>query len=212
MADTLGDLKARIIEETGRDDLADDLAGALTTAIKKSIDYYAFERWWFNESLTTIPCVIGSQYVTPDPAVLRIDAIRAVIGGVRYRMTMRHLDWIMAAYSTPSSGQPTDWAPYGDQLVLYPTPNQAYPLLFEQILAVQPPLNYADDLSSNVWTNDGADLIVARAKLRLYRDYLSVSMQDTRIGNANDQEQEAYTRLRSETNRRLSTDTVTAGW
>jgi hypothetical protein len=212
MPDTLGDLKQRVIDETIRDDLADDLSNALTTAIQKAINHYEWERWWFNESLSTTPCVPGSQYVAVDPTVLRIDVIRAVIGGVRYKMTERQLDWIMAAYSTPQIGQPTDWAAYNDQLILYPTPNQAYPLLMEQVIQVQPPLDFTDDTTFNRWTNEGADLIVARVKLRLYRDYLSATSQDARIVNATNQEDEAYSTLRSQSNRRMSTDRMTPAW
>jgi hypothetical protein len=212
MPDTLGDLKQRVIDETIRDDLTDELKDALQTCIQKSIDHYEWERWWFNESIATINCVPGSQYVAIDPTVLRIDVIRAVIGGVRYKMTERPLDWILSAYSTPVAGQPTEWATYVDQIVIYPNPNQAYPLLCEQVVQVQPPLDYTDDSSGNRWTNEGADLIVSRTKIRLYRDYLSATAQDQRVMNATVQEQEAYTKLRSQSNRRMSVDQVTAGW
>jgi hypothetical protein len=212
MADTLGDLKARIVDETIRDDLADNLANALKTCITKSINHYEWERWWFNESLTTVFCTPGSQYVPIDPTVLRIDTIRAVIGGVRYKMTERQLDWVLAAYSTPVAGQPTEWATLVDQIIVYPNPNVAYPLLMEQIVQVQPPLDFTNDSSSNRWTNEGADLIVSRTKIRLYRDYLSATAQDPRIANAMAQEDEAYTRLRSQSNRRQSVETVEPGW
>lgn len=212
MVDTLGDLKARIVDETIRDDLADDLANALQTCIGKAINHYEWERWWFNEALVTVNCTPGSQYVAIDPTVLRIDTIRAVIGGVRYKMTERQLDWILAAYSTPVAGQPTEWATLVDQIVVYPNPNAAYPLLMEQIVQVQPPLDFTDDSSNNRWTNEGADLIVARTKIRLYRDYLSATAQDQRISNAMAQEDEAYTRLRSQSNRRQSVETVEPGW
>jgi hypothetical protein len=212
MPDTLGDLKQRIQDETVRDDLADDLSGALVTCIKKSIDHYEWERWWFNETIATVPCVIGSQYVTLDPMVLRVDVIRVIIGGVRYAMTRRSLDWIQAAYSTPASGQPTEWATLASQVIVYPLPNQAYPLQMEEVIQVQPPLDYTDDSSSNIWTTTGADLIVSRSKLRLYRDYLSATSQDPRMSNAAMQEDEAYTKLRSQSNRWMAVDRVTPAW
>lgn len=209
---TLGDLKARITQETLRDDLADDLKGALDNAIQKAISTYESERWWFNEALRNVACVVGSITV-PFPAdAQRIDIIRAVIGGVRYRMTMRTVDYIEALYSTPQSGQPTDWAALGPNIRLWPTPNQAYPLLMELVTQVSPPLDYTLDTSTNVWTNDGADLIVGEVKLRLYRDYLSVSAQDPRINNATMQRDDAYTTLKADTNRRIGTGKVAPGW
>jgi hypothetical protein len=212
MPDDLGDLKTRIQSETLRDDLADVLANDLTTAILKSIDHYEWERWWFNEGLLTVPSVVNSMYVSIDPSILRIDVIRAVIGGVRYRMTERQVDWIMAAYSTPSYGQPTEWAMLGDQILIYPTPNQPYPLLMEIVQQAQPVIDGTDDTVSNTWTTTGQDLIVARTKLRLYRDYLSATAQDPRISNAMAQEDEAYTKLRSQSNRRIAVGRIEPAW
>ena len=212
MPDTLGDLKQRIISETLRDDLADTLKGALDSCIKRSIEHYEFERWWFNEAILTTPCVPGSQNVAIDPTITRIDMIRAVIGGVRYEMAQRSVDWVMAAYATLNTGQPTDWASLGEQLILYPQPNLAYPLQMQVLRQVQPPLDYTDDTSSNVWTNTGQDLICARSKIRLYRDYLSATAQDPRLALAMVQEDEAYVRLRSQSNRRTATGVVQPAW
>ena len=50
---TLSDLKTRVQTELNRDDLADDLADSLTLSIQQSIDYYAPQRFWFNEKRTT---------------------------------------------------------------------------------------------------------------------------------------------------------------
>jgi hypothetical protein len=180
--------------------------------IASSIDDLEYERWWFNESVTTVPCVIGQQTVPYPTIARRIDEIRIQVGGVRYRMTMRSVDWIEAAYSTPQSGQPTDWAPLGNSILLWPTPNQTYSLLMELVTQVQPPLDYTVNTSSNNWTNEGADLVTAKAKKKLYRDFLSSTLQDTRVINANNQEEEAYSRLRSQSNRRLSTDRVVPSW
>ena len=207
----LGELKARIIQETTRDDLADDMAGALTTAIRKSIEHYQYERWWFNETRVSVPATPGSNFVAMPAGALIVDGILAMIGGARYRLHVRTPDYILSL-NAPQSGQPTDYAPDGDNVMLWPTPTQAYPLLFETISEVAPPLDYTSDVSANAWTKQGEDLIVARSKLRLYRDYLSATLQDTRVISANNQEDEAYSRLRAESNRRMSTGKVSAGW
>jgi hypothetical protein len=152
------------------------------------------------------------MYVPIDPSILRIDVIRAVIGGVRYKMTERQVDYIMAAYSTPNSGQPTEWATLGEQVLVYPMPNQPYPLLMEIMQQVTPVYDGTDDTVSNVWSNVGQDLIVARVKLRLYRDYLSSTATDPRIQGAMAQEDEAYTKLRSQSNRRTGVGRMEPAW
>lgn len=210
---SLGDLKARIISETLRDDLADDMASDLTTVIQKSIDQYAALRWWFNEKGVTLNCTPGVELVALPTDFRFLDHAELRVGGVAYFLTLyqpSEIDERFAASQT--QGQPTDVALLGSSLYLWPVPNVAYPLFLRYVADVSPALDYLDDASQNVWTNQGQDLIVARAKLRLYRDYLSATAADPRVQNATMQEAEAYGRLRSEHNRRLTTVRVRPGW
>ena len=209
----LGDLKQRIIAETLRDDLADDMAGDLNLIIEKSIDQYAASRWWFNEKRTTVPCIVGDQFVALPPDFRFLDDADLAVGGVRFRLDLRQASEIDDRYNAgPIGGQPTEIALFENSLWLWPTPSTAWDVHLLYVADVLPMLDYDDDTSSNFWTNQGQDLITARAKLRLYRDYLSANLQDPRLVQANNQEAEAYSRLRSEHNRRLSTNRVRAGW
>lgn len=210
---TLGDLKQRIIAETLRDDLADDLADQLTLIIQKSVDQYAANRWWFNERGTLVNCVIGSEFVALPDDFRFLDQADLKVGGIFYTLSSLQPVEVDDLYNAgPIGGQPTAAAILGTNLYVWPTPNVAYPIHLRYVADVLPALDYADDASANFWTNQGQDLITARAKLRLYRDYLSATVQDTRFLNATAQEQEAYSRLRSEHNRRLTTNRVRAGW
>jgi hypothetical protein len=211
---TLADLRTRIISETLRDDLADTMAPDLDLIIQKSIDQYAAVRWWFNEAQASINCTPG-QRLLPLPLDFRVlDQAILRIGVVGYRMRERSETEIDARYTAgPINGQPTEFAIYNVNADLWPTPSSNWPVEFQYIADVSPALVY-DTIgsASNFWTNQGQDLIVARAKLRLYRDYLSATLSDPRVAGASNQEAEAYTRLRSEHNRRLSNNTVRAGW
>lgn len=210
---TLGDLKQRIISETLRDDLADDMADQLTLIIQKSIDYYAANRWWFNEKAATVPTVIGSPFA-PLPVGFRfLDEAWLRVGGVAFPLRLLQAVEIDDLYTASAvGGQPTDLAILGTDLYLWPTAQTVYPVELRYVADVTPALVYTSDASSNFWTNEGQDLITARAKLRLYRDYLSAQLQDPRVIAANNQEAEAYSRLRSEHNRRLTTNRMRAGW
>lgn len=209
---TLGDLKKRIISETLRDDLADTMASDLTSIIQQSITYYANEPWSFNEFTTSTLCTVGAQ-TTPLPLDFRLlQGLWLMVGGVRYLMSERQDIEIISLYATPIQGQPTEFAVVDTTIHMWPTPNQPYPLLWNYIRDVSPPLVYTDDTSANAWTNQGQDLITAQAKLRLYRDYLSAGAQDPRIQNASLQEDQAYSRLRAESVRRMSTGRVLASW
>jgi hypothetical protein len=209
---TLADLRTRITSETVRDDLADDMAADLDRVIAGSIDAYANEPWWFNEKSVVAPCVVNNDHVNLPAGFRMLVDLFSIIGGVRYRMRVRQTADILSLYSTPQTGQPTDFALDGEAVFLWPKPNQAYPLLFEMVVDVSPALDYAVPASANVWTTQGQDLICGTAKLRLYRDYLSATLQDTRVINAKNQMDEAYSQLRGESNRRMSTGRVRAGW
>jgi hypothetical protein len=213
MAD-LGELKRRIISETLRDDLADDMKLDLDLLIQKSIDEYAARRWWFNEKAADAPMVIGSPFADLPPDFRYGDSLNLHIGGIGYGLTLRDVGDIDSRYlAGPINGQPTEYAVLQTSFYLWPAPSDdTWRLVTRYVADVSPALDYALDASSNVWTNEGSDLVVARVKLRLYRDYLSVMATDPRIANATAQEADAYSRLRSEHNRRLTTNKVKAGW
>jgi hypothetical protein len=210
---TLGDLKTRIIAETLRDDLADDMAASLTLLIQKSIEQYASVRWWFNEARGTTYTVLGSQNAVLPPDFRYGDDAKLDLGGVNYSMLLRQPVEIDDRYTAGAiQGQPTEYAYLGSSLYLWPTPNRIYPVLLRYVANVSPALDFTDDTSANFWTNEGQDLITARVKLRLYRDYLSAALTDPRVVASNNQEQDAYTILRSAHNRRISTGRVRAGF
>jgi hypothetical protein len=209
---TLADLRTRIISETARDDLADDMTADLDRAIAGAIDVYANETWWFNESVTTATCIAGNDHLNLPSGFRRLVDLFAVIGGVRYRMTVRQLTELLSLYATPQTGQPTDFALDGEAVFLWPRPNSGYPLLFDAIMDVSPPLDFGVPTSANIWTNAGQDLIVAETKVRLYRDYLSATLQDPRVIGANNQREAAYSDLRGESNRRMSTGRIRPAW
>jgi hypothetical protein len=209
---TLLDLQTRITSETARDDLADDLAVQFQNIIAKSIDQYANERWWFNETripvnaqagVSTVPWPIGTRWV--DGFYVEFNG-----GAVRWPITARSIDEFELLSQPAVQGQPTDYLVQGLQVRLFPTPNQAYSLAWDLILDVAPPLVLPGD--SNFWTNQGQDLITAQAKIRLYRDYLSAVSTDPRLALAVAQEADAYSRLRAESTRRTATGRLQPAW
>lgn len=206
----LGDLKARIVSEMNRDDLLDDLATALNTAISDAIGNYANERFWFNESRTVGQLTAGQEY-TPLPSGVRtIDQFYLTVGGVRYLLAKREMDEIENLYTVPQTGQPTDYAIFGTQARLWPTPNIVYPTIWLTVSDVTPPIvDFTDNTQSNYWTNDGQWLISQRAKTLLYRDTFKDPIN---AGAASASEREAYGNLKGESNRRIATGRIRPGW
>jgi hypothetical protein len=213
---TLGDLKQRIISETTRDDLADDLAAQFQNIVARSIDQYAAERWWFNERNISISTVAGQDFVLWPATVTNsarwIDGLYLTqnSGDTRWPITARSIDEFQELAQPNATGQPTDYLVADDRIFLFPTPNRIYQISADLIVNVTPPL--VADTDANAWTNQGQDLITAQAKLRLYRDYLSASANDPRLVLALSQERDAYSRLRAESTRRTATGRLQPSW
>lgn len=213
---TLGDLKQRVITETLRDDLADDMAASLDLLIQKSIEHYAAVRWWFNERrilLTTSPGVDNVPWPADDVNSLRvIDGLYLELsGGNRWPISPRSIiEWEALSQPGAMTGQPLHYLVANDVIKLWPVPSTNWTLALDGLFDVTPLLKA--DTDSNFWTNQGSDLIVAQVKIRLYRDFLSATVQDSRLVNAITQEDAAYSRLRSESSRRTATGRVKASW
>lgn len=203
---TLGGLKTRIITESNRDDLSDDLATALDTVIADSIEYYAAERWYWNETRVTSTTTASVEYTNRPTGARIIDAPFLIIGGVRYDLTKRSIEWIEGMYSSPTVSQPTDYAEYGDTVRWWPAPNSTYTIAWLDISDVTA-LDYSNDASSNAWTTKAAPLISARARLFLFSDYFR---DDLGFARATNSEKVWYDRLKAETNRRLGTGRLRA--
>lgn len=211
---TLDGLRNRIITETVRNDLADDLASILDQQIASAVDYYESERWWFNEVRTNSTFTAGGEYQAIAPVGYNtIDALYIVIGGVRYWLTPRSMEDLENLYTVPQVGQPTDYAVFGTNVRLWPTPNIAYQAIWLTINAVTPTLDYTKPLgsntSANMWTQGGQDLITSRVKMNLYRDQFRDS---DGLLLATAAEKAAYATLKGTSNVLLSTGKIRSHW
>jgi hypothetical protein len=84
---TLGDLKQRIIDETNRDDLRTSSCDALNRVIADAIDFYAAERWWFNERASPRPASSATSTSPARPGCACSTKPFLLVGGVRYDLT-----------------------------------------------------------------------------------------------------------------------------
>jgi len=210
---TLGELKARIIRETNRDELADtpgaDATAAssadLEGAIRRAIEFYAAKRFWFNETSGTTVTTIGSS-TAPAPAGLRVDDyLDLAVGGQQRRIARRDLHHVNAllGYGV-TRGEPYDYARDGSLLRLYPIPRQVYTLT---VFGLYDLTALDSDAASNAWTTEAEDLIAARTRFLLLRD----TFRDPEgAGMARSAEDEALAALRGESAQRAGTGRVRA--
>lgn len=162
---TLGDLKARIADDLARSDLTSQIADA----IEDAIDEYKDRRLGFNEVVSSaLPFVSGTASYAVPTDLQAIDAVVHVdtggetqLGRIQYQT---YLNWI---YSPSTNiGQPCSYAVYDEKFFFYPTPDSSadtYKVSYLQDLGAP-----ASDELENAWTNQGRNLIRARAKGDLY--------------------------------------------
>jgi hypothetical protein len=165
---TLAIMKARIANELRRDDLTSDIADAITSAI----DAYNHELLYFNEFRTTTFNTVAGQsiYTSSDEAtlgrILKIKYAFLLVGTIPYKMCQRHIEevenWNLW---TGYSGEPDQYAWFGQQLHISPIPGDVYTVRLGAYLKMAAP---ADADIGNVWMTDAERLIRCRAKGELY--------------------------------------------
>lgn len=204
MADTLLDLKALIADDLARGDLTTQIA----TEIQNAIYRWQTERFYFNELRTLTFNTVAAQefYSSSDnpyiPNLLDIDSIVATASGSTYTLTPRSYRWMEDIFSTSSiTGQPTDYAYYGQQIRMYPTPDAVYPCRISALVRLTA---LSGDSDSNAWTTaaDAQDLIRFEAERRIY---MAIIRDEAKAALSTEMRDSALMRLRGETERRLGT-------
>lgn len=193
---TLADIKTRVITETQRDDLADDLAAQLLLHIQSACEFYSDQKFWFNSIIATVNTTPGNAFATVPAGVRRIDLL--TIPSLNAEIKEFQLGEINALDGN-LTGHPSRYAYYNDQLKLWTVPDAAYALEITGLAQIPAPVADAD---TSVWTNQALDLIVSRTKFTLYRDQFRDAEGVQMAAGATT---EALSRLKRETTRRLRT-------
>lgn len=171
MANDLAAMKARIASELARADLTAQIASAINDAIA----VYQKERFRFSDIVPNAPPTFNTVagryiYTSADNAnintAFNIDYVFALIGttlSALYPMSPASLKLLNNGLAI--TGQPTEWAYEGNQLLISPVPDQAYTVTLGIFRRVAAP---ADDTeANNPWMTDGERLIRARAKFEI---------------------------------------------
>jgi hypothetical protein len=196
---TFGELKSQIASDLRRSNLTTEIATAILDAIRD----HDTERFWFNETATyTLNTVDGTDEYTlaaqaPIQEFIKIDKVRTQVGNTWFTLYETTWDEMDEAFSSPTSGQPMDWAFQGNnQFRIFPTPNAVFPIkIFSHYRMV--PLTADGD--SNEWTTEAKNLIRYTALKRLFA-YPIRDMAQQQSADASGMRELEY--LRRETERR----------
>jgi len=181
------------------DDLnRNDLDSQIGKAINRAISYYGFDRFWFNEKITTFATVRSQEsYGAADgfPAdILRLDTVNLTRNTTsKYLMVPKTYPWIVLVNPTISLGPPTCYAIYEEQIFMYPNPDQSYTVTLSYVESYT---ELSDSNDTNNFLSNAEDLIESRAEWWLYSRVIRDADAASNCKNA---ELEALTALRRKT-------------
>lgn len=196
---TLTELKARIAAEMDRGDIGSggESEDRLDEALASAIESHSDEQFWFNRANGSGNTTASTATISL-PSDVRVPSVVAYSGQALQQVPLSSIEHLT------DTGIPSKWAENEDAIQLWPIPDGVYSISVYGLADTGVP---DEGSSSNIWTTEAADLIVATTKKRLWR---SVYRDVEGALLAQGEEEEALTRLRRESRRRgranLTTD------
>lgn len=191
---TYTQLQSRIADDLNRTDLTSQIQQQILLAIEA----YKNERFWFNETSTTLTASVGSAQVAAPSDLLRIDRLYITISNRNIELIAKDINQVIE-FRPSTNGRPRAFAYFGNQFELDRKADLAYsmPLYYVKQLTA---LSAGSD--TNGWTTDGEDVIVFRAEKMLYANVIK---DGEKAATAQMMESDALTRLRSLGRARITT-------
>lgn len=182
MANTLGDLKAKIASDIERD-LTDETTSTRTwedeieSSIFDAIALQKSKQYWFMQQPTsaeiTSSCSTTSSYVSEPTGLVQIDSLRLTVNSQKQSIDPVSFAEMESLHdgNTTDTGEPFKYCRYGQRVRLYPSPNETYTLTWSGLFD---DAAMDDDADITIWTTVGKGelLIRCQAKVILYRDYI----------------------------------------
>lgn len=188
---TTAQLKTRVILQTNRDDMGSGgaLEQALTDALAQAVEDWADKQFWFNRASGTGNTTANVATISM-PSGIRTPEVVSYLSQALTRVPLSEIEFDLLSTGTPSA-----WAEDEGAIRLWPIPNAVYAIYVYGTDSAGVPASG----SSNIWTTEAYDLVVATTCKRLYRDYLR-DVEGATLAQA--AEAEALTKLQRETRRR----------
>lgn len=161
---TFLDLKTKVANEIRRSDLTDEVESAVLSAVQ----YYTSQRLWFNEASGTFSTVAGtSEYGTGTipSGIVELDLVTVTVNGRVQELDPYPWQELASVDQAGWRGIPCKYGWRAEAIRLYPVPNAVYTVTCYFLKEMT---ELVDDTDTNVWTNEGFDLIKHRAKAELF--------------------------------------------
>lgn len=205
-----GDMIGRIADELDRADLT---VTEIPQGIQSAIGFYERKYFYFTSGPQsfTFSTAIGREYYTSsDNAAIatspNIYRINGTFFGLRRPLHKQQWEYIDNISTIPQSkAMPVDWAYNGEQIRLYPIPDNVYVLT---CASTGRPVRPSANSDAGVWMNDAEALIRTKAKLYLQLNVIRASDMEAEVMMMKQQEKDEFAALAEETRSREATGVV----
>lgn len=205
---TYGGAVDLILTELNRSDTS--ITAVVEREVLKSIEHFAYERWWFNEARIsfTASSTIYYPLANLSATILEIDQISATINSSNEELTpTTHAD-LHRIDQTGTTGQPSHWALFAEQIRLYPKPASGTTYQID-LMGTKKLATLSASTDTNAWTTEALNLIAARTEkvisAKKFKDFDAAQAYQL----AEDQE---YAKLRDRSDRLQSMGKLKGGY
>lgn len=171
-AEIASDLERSLTDDVSASETWDDLIGR---QINNSIQLMRSKHWWFLQkpiaAAITSTTTSGDSYVDEPTGLVQLNSLRITITGQLMELEPVDFDTMEMLHdgSQGDNNQPYKYTRWGKRIRLYPTPNDTFTLTWSGLFE-EDTLSADDD--TNDWCTDGALVLKAQTKLKIYRDVI----------------------------------------
>lgn len=134
-----------------------DLNPEIGRAINQCIRSYENQRFWFNETQSSLLCVVNNALITKPADFLFLTRLEVVQNGNADELIEKDLDFIRQINSTTSTSLPSFYCEYGASFMLADIPDSAYAVNCFYVHKL-PALSATTD--TNKWLSAAEDVVV----------------------------------------------------
>lgn len=205
---TYGEAVDLILTELARSDTS--ITAVVEREFLKAIEYYATERFWFNEARISFTASNTIYYPLSgfSANLVEIDQVTATINGTVCELIPSTHAELQGIDASGFTGQPSHWAIFAEQIRLYPKAVSGTTYQVD-VMGTKELASLTVSTQSNAWTTEALNLIAARVEkvvsARKFKDYDAAQMYQV----AEDQE---FAKLQQRTERLISSGKIRPGY
>ena len=193
---TFGAVVNRIVEELPRGDSS--ITAVVTQNLLSAVDFYSTDRFWFNETSTTLTTSSSLAVYSWPVGMLEIDSVLITDpGGTKRELDPISYQEMNAMDAGNTFGRPCWYSTYAQKFRLYPVPDATYTFVVSHQTALS---TLSATTDSNAWTTEAESLIRARTKALLaagrFKDFEAAQAYQM-------MESQEYQRLKNQTEKLL---------